>query len=194
MAFSRRRFLALSAQGGLGLLALSVPLAGCRGPVYPPEGVGIFSAKEATVLGAAVEALLPDRPGMARVRDVGIVGAIAGLLGPINPAIAQDFRQLLDTLDDVPLLSFSLTPFSALGEGDRLKTLEGWGHSWLALKRRGFQGLKKIAASAFYGKSETWHEIGYEGPWVGRIDVGTGLDNQGPQPPLNPNILLPFEG
>lgn len=192
---SRRRFLALGTQGGLALLAGSLQLAGCDRPSPPVAGnLKVFSSKESTILSAAAQALLPDLPGMARVRAVGLVDRIDDLFGRISPAIASDFKQLLNVLEDVPLLSLSLTPFTSLNESERLARLRNWEHSRLALKRRGFQGLKKLAASAFYALPPSWPEIGYPGPWIGRIDVGTGLDNQGHQPPLNPNVFRHFEG
>lgn len=188
---SRRRFLSMGLWGGG--IALSWSLVGCSSGSYPAvEGtLRVLSPKQFWVLEAACEAILPDRPGMARASD--LPRRIDAVFASASPNLQGEFKQLLDLIEDMPWLNFSFTPFTRQSLSDRQATLGGWEHSRLAIKRLGFQGLKKVISGVFYMQPESWPEIGYPGPWIGRIDVGTGLDNRGNQPCLNPNALRTFE-
>lgn len=53
----------------------------------------------------------------------------------------------------------------------RERYLRGWERSRLALRRQGLASLKALAALAYYGRDAAWGEVGYDGPWLGRVDV-----------------------
>ena len=56
--------------------------------------------------------------------------------------------------------------FSALSLPERERFLRGWATSWLPLKRKAFQALKRLAAFLYYTAdgSGAWERIGYPGP------------------------------
>ncbi len=56
--------------------------------------------------------------------------------------------------------------FSALSLPERERFLRGWATSWLPLKRKAFQALKRLAAFLYYtgDGSGAWERIGYPGP------------------------------
>ncbi|MNT56169.1 hypothetical protein D3C72_1934510 [compost metagenome] len=58
------------------------------------------------------------------------------------------------------------------------------------MQRQAFVGLNRIASMLAYMDERIWPRIGYGGPWVGRFNMGYGLDNQGPMAePVNPNVF-----
>lgn len=184
---SRRSFLrqALFLMGGL--FALSLPL-GCRRVGYPAVGrsLSFFTPKEWTVLDRAVARLVPAAAG-ARVD---VASAADALLSRANPTLQGDVRRLLATFEDWTWLALRLEPFTAMSPAERDAYLEAWMDSPLAMQRQGFVALNKLAHMLFYMDARSWERIRFAGPWVGRFDVGLGLDNQGElEANPNPNVF-----
>lgn len=126
-----------------------------------PMETKIFSAREASVLVAVAECVVP--------------GADASVLIPrVDTAVSylalesqNDFKRLLLLFDNA-LASFLFdgrtTAFSQLSLQDRAHVLSRWRDSRLAVRRSGYQALRKSCLAAYYGDAATWPGIGYRGP------------------------------
>ncbi len=85
-----------------------------------------------------------------------------------TPVEAQkDVVQLLGLFENaLPglLLDGRLMPFTRLDEAAQDRVLEAWRDSRLALRRGGFQALRKLCLASFYAEEVAWKAIRYEGP------------------------------
>lgn len=61
--------------------------------------------------------------------------------------------------------------FSNLPRAEAADLLADWLEARQPSLRRGVAGLKALAGLAYYGDESSWAEIGYDGPWLGRLDV-----------------------
>ena len=68
---------------------------------------------------------------------------------------------------------FTLRPrrFTGLGPAARERYLNGWAESRIAARRQGVASLKSLAMLAHYGGAHAWDDVGYDGPWLGRVEV-----------------------
>jgi hypothetical protein len=72
--------------------------------------------------------------------------------------------------------------FTGLSPEDQAKYLNGWMESSLGARRLVFRALKLIASMGWYGRPEAWAEIGYAGPWLGRIEAERRVEHEAPRP------------
>jgi len=61
--------------------------------------------------------------------------------------------------------------FSRLPTAEAADLLAAWADARQPALRRGVAGLKALAGLAYYGTEESWPAIGYDGPWLGRVEV-----------------------
>jgi hypothetical protein len=52
--------------------------------------------------------------------------------------------------------------------------------STLGARRIIFRALKTLAALGYYAQSESFASIGYDGPWLGRIDATSRVSHETP--------------
>lgn len=176
---SRRRFLQSALGLSAGWLAGSVSLTACRPIPYPERELSLFSSKEWAALHAASSRLIPRTPGRLGAIDIPVATAADRLFAAANPRLQHDLKQLLNTLEDLTWLNLRFRPFSQLDAQDQDAYLRSWQSSPLGLQRQGFVALCKLSSMLFYMQPESWAQIRYPGPWIGRYDFGQGLDNQG---------------
>ena len=159
-----------------------MPPAGCAEPRYDgaPAGLKLFNARQWYTLAAATRRLAPAHGGL----DTALVAD--HLFAPANQRLKDQLFQLLDTLEQWPVLGGSFTRFTAMAPEAQDAYLRNWQTSSVGTKRQAFVGLNRLAQMVTYMDPATWQGIGFDGPWVGRIDVGLGLDNQG-ELAANPN-------
>lgn len=190
----RRRFLALAFGWSAAGLAATLPLSACQPGGAPaasaPSALRVFSPAEWRTLDAAASRLAPAGAGRLGGGG-GLVANAADALFAQAPARLQgELKQLLQLLEWAPPLSGQWGAFSALSPAAQDAVLASWEQSPLALGRQGFSALSKIATMLYYMDPRAWPAIGYPGPWIGRFDLGFGLDNQGEMAaPLNPNVF-----
>ena len=140
-----------------------------------------ISASQRAVLAAICDTLIPpveraDDPAgfFAAAADAGTLDRVEQLIGLIDdPSARARLRLLLDTFGN-PLANLVLGGrwgrFDRLSPAARLAVLRSWAHSRLALKRAGFQALKRLTQVAYYGWPATdtshpaWRAVGYPGP------------------------------
>jgi hypothetical protein len=194
-ALSRRAFLKRSFGLGAGLLAGSMPLAGCAAPSYnhAPADLKLLTKKQWTVLDAAVRRLVPaqaDQPGGGAL---GTATFADHLFAGANPRLKTDLARLLDTFEDYTFLAGRFKPFTTMTAQEQDAYIANWLDSSLGVKRQAGVGLTRLAAMLYYMDPRAWPALHYPGPWVGRLDVGLGVDNQGPLAANpNPNVFKKF--
>jgi hypothetical protein len=98
---------------------------------------------------------------------VDVAGKADAFLAPLDAASASDLKQLLALLDNA---LFSLLgggpprPFTRMSAAEQDRHLLSWSRSRLAIKRTGFQALKRLAGAIYFGSPATWASVGYPGP------------------------------
>jgi hypothetical protein len=194
ISISRRTFLRGAFGLSAGALALSVPLVGLAGcqASYPeiPRTLFFFTQAQWATLDAATRRLAPSGPGRLGAGEVGVATAADALFAHANPTLQADLKRLLDVFEDLSYANWHLTPFTTLDASAQDTYLKSWQIGFV-LQRQGFVGLNRLASMIFYMDERSWKQIGFSGPWVGKRDVGLGLDNQGPMAANpNPNIYL----
>jgi choline dehydrogenase-like flavoprotein len=147
------------------------------------EANGVLSPRERAVLDAVCETLLPS---IARADDpAGFFAAGARALGSVDRAVQliasvpdpgdRDRLRLLLRMLDNPFVNLLFTGrfarFTAMRPPAREAVLRGYAHSRIALRRAGFQALKRLVHVAHYcwpgranGRHPAWDANGYPGP------------------------------
>ena len=145
------------------------------------NGSGALSPRESAVLAAVCEALLPpiprrDDPGgcfAAGARAVGTADRAERLIANIPDADSRKRLRLLLRILDLPLANLLFagrrSRFTALSAEEREAVLRSYSRSRLALRRAGFQALKRLVHVAHYcwpvnGTHPAWAANGYPGP------------------------------
>ena len=174
---TRRRMLQ-TGLGGVLLLAVGAILpSGCARYSPPERTLRFLTRKEhAVVTQAAVRILgLPDD---AR-EDVG--GFIDGLLADLPPTTQGQARLMLRVVEHGTHL-FDLKPrrFTRLSPAEQDVYLRGWMESTLGARRVIFRALKTLAALGYYAQASSFERIGYDGPWLGRVDASSAFVHETP--------------
>ena len=106
--------------------------------------------------------------------------AFYGLVARLRPRDKRELRWLLFSIEQLPRLSFR-PRFSELPLAERERQVSAMARSRIEIRRRGLRVLRNLIYYCIYGQSETWSEIGYGGPWIGRVAV-----EPAPAPALRP--------
>ncbi|HUG39295.1 MAG TPA: GMC family oxidoreductase N-terminal domain-containing protein [Longimicrobiales bacterium] len=118
----------------------------------------IFTAVAETVAGAAAGPGVADAidPFVRRMpaSDRRLLGALLAGLEYAAPAALARLRR-----------------FSDLDPARREAWLRSWAASAVPLRRQGAAALRALGALAYYGREEAWADVGYDGPWLGRVDI-----------------------
>jgi hypothetical protein len=179
---TRRGFLKKTI-GGAALLAAAgaVPIALRKTRLREPRGpLRFFTAEEYSIFAAIAERVLargpadipPElaahrRPAPPAVAELDIAGKADAFLAPIDEGSAKDLKQLLALFDNA---LFSVVtggpprPFTRMAPEEQDAHLERWATSRLAVRRTGFQALKRLAAALYYSSPLTYASVGYPGP------------------------------
>src|SRR5712691_7835883 len=182
---TRRGFLTKTL-GGAALLAAAgmVPVALRKTQLRRPvKELRFFTAAEYSVFAAVADRVLaragiadvsPELAGMLQGRpaapspaEVDVAGKADAFLAPLDAASAKDLKQLLALFDNA---LFSLLtggpprPFTRMDPAEQDAHLERWATSRMAVRRTGFQALKRLSAAVYYGSPETYASVGYPGP------------------------------
>jgi len=182
---TRRGFLKKTV-GGAALLAAAgaVPLALRKTQLRQPRRklqfftlaeYSIFAAMADRVLARGPVADLPpelalaiaSRPAGPPPAEIDVAGNADAFLAPIDAASAKDLKQLLALFDNA---LFSLLtggpprPFTQMSPQEQDAHLERWAGSRLAIRRTGFQALKRLTAAVYFGSPRTYASVGYPGP------------------------------
>ena len=111
--------------------------------------------------------VLKTRPAAPPPSDVDVAGKADAFLAPLDPASAKDLKQLLALFDNA-LFSFATggppRPFTRMSPAEQDAHLTAWATSRMAVRRTGFQALKRLSAAVYYGSPDTYASVGYPGP------------------------------
>ncbi len=157
--FTRRRLLIAGAVTAGGLLTYR--LTGYRDLSWKGQ---VLSARQALILIAAAEALLPPIEGQPDLRSVALGVDRYALALP--PAVRAELGQLFLLIEHgaTPLL-FGLERFTRMEPDERerfLSRLAGRG----GLLAQAYRGLRDLCMLGYYQQPATWSGIGYDGPSV----------------------------
>lgn len=161
----RRTFLKRGLFGG-SLLALGgagLALFPGRELGDPAEPLVTFGLRSFRALAAVA-----GRVVTAEGRDpLAIAQGVDRLLLAAPPEVRRDLDHLLGLLDNALgslVLDGRLTPFSRLGEADQDVALTRWRDSRLAIRRTGYQALRKLCLATYYATEASWPALHYQPP------------------------------
>ena len=178
-----RRGLIKKTLGGAALLAAAgaVPLAlrktklrELNGRVlqfFTPAEYAVFAAVADRVLAIAPAGLEADAAQQLKdaptASQVDVAGKADAFLAPLPPADAKELKQLLALFDNA-LFSLATggppTPFTQQTAAQQDAHLRSWATSRLAVRRTGYQALKRLSAAIYFGSPESWRSADYQGP------------------------------
>lgn len=166
----RRRFLKKTV---LGVIALSVTRISFSSSIPSAsteamrESKDFLSPKQFQVLEAICDRMIPAGDGLPGARELKIAGHLDIYFSKMDRPVAEQIAQLLDLFDVSPLLfDFKAGRFTSLAAPQQDEVLKSWASSRLEFRRTGFEALKRLAMSAYYGQEATWKMIGYDGPVI----------------------------
>jgi hypothetical protein len=110
---------------------------------------------------------LPSRPPAPLPSDVQVAEKADAFLAPLDAASAKDLKQLLMLFDNAVfsvVMGGPPRPFTQMSPEQQDSHLRSWATSRLAIRRTGFQALKRLAAAVYFGSPETYASVGYPGP------------------------------
>jgi len=143
--------------GGAGLAFAPTKEQGSpTGPllVLEPRGFQVVVAIAKRVLPAGADA-------------IAIAQGVDTRLSYAAPEAQADFNKLLMLFENaLPGLIFDgrLMPFTRLSPESQDGVLRSWRDSKLALRRTGYQALRKICMATYYAEESSWPAIGYAPP------------------------------
>lgn len=174
---TRRRLLQTGLGGALLLAAGAILPSGCARYSPTERPLRFLTRKEyAVVTQAAVRILgLPDE---AR-ENIG--GFIDGLLAELPSTTQQQARLMVRVVEHGTHL-FDLKPrrFTRLSPAEQDAYLRGWMESTLGARRVIFRALKTLAALGYYAQTSSFEEVGYDGPWLGRVEASVPFTHEEP--------------
>jgi hypothetical protein len=176
----RRRFLQGSAVG-LAFLGLGSLLpAGCARYPTPSRKMVFFTAKEYAVVNQAAERLLGVAGQVGPEEDqVDVAGNLDAWLATWDADAQQQLRIMLRVFEHgTSLFDLQRKRFTRLGAAAKDQYIDGWMRSTLGARRAVFRGLKALSAAGFYQDPGTWKDLGYDGPWLGRVSGSSNLERE----------------
>ncbi len=174
---TRRRLLQTGFGGALLLAFGAVLPTGCARYSPVESSLRFLTRKEyAVVTQAAVRILgLPDD---ARAS---LGGFIDGLLADLPPTSQSQARLMLRVVEHgTHLFDLKSRRFTRLAPPEQDAYLRGWMESTLGARRVIFRALKTLAALGYYAQPASFADIGYDGPWLGRIDASGRVAHEAP--------------
>jgi gluconate 2-dehydrogenase subunit 3-like protein len=182
-----RRGLLKKSIGGVVLLsaAASVPVALRKTKLRATRAdLKFFSAAEYSIWAAVADRILArdetpttqpearltgsvERPPAPTAAEIDVAAKADAFLAPLPAGDAKDLKQLLALFDNA---LFSLltggpaTPFTQMSAAQQDAHLRAWQTSRLAIRRTGFQAMKRLCAAIYFGSPETFASVGYPGP------------------------------
>jgi hypothetical protein len=174
---TRRRLLQTGFGGALLLAFGSVLPSGCARYSPVESSLRFLTRKEYAVVTQAAVRIL----GLPEEAREGLGGFIDGLLADLPPTSQGQARLMLRVVEHGTHL-FDLKPqrFTRLGPAEQDAYLRGWMESTLGARRVIFRALKTLAALGYYAQTQSFGEIGYDGPWLGRVEAAPRVAHEAP--------------
>jgi Gluconate 2-dehydrogenase subunit 3 len=166
----------LAAAGAVPVALRKTQLREPRGPLrfFTVEEYSIFAAIAERVLARGAVEMPPELVDVARRRppppgaaELDVAGRADAFLAPLDATSAKELKRLLALFDNA-LFSVATggppRPFTRMTPAEQDAHLERWATSRLAVRRTGFQALKRLAAGMYYSQPATYASVGYPGP------------------------------
>jgi hypothetical protein len=173
--------------GGAALLAVagSVPVALRKTKLREgPRTLKFFTEAEYSIWAAMAERVVAhdatpttqddasrtgfvERPAAPSAAQINVAAKADAFLAPLPEGDRKDLKQLLALFDNAlfSLLSGGpAKPFTQMDAAEQDAHLRSWQTSKLAIKRTGFQAMKRLSCAIYYGSPETYASVGYPGP------------------------------
>ena len=166
----------LAAAGALPLALRKTQLRAARQPLrfFTLAEYSVFAAVAERVVARGPWQVPPELAGALRSRppapaptEVDVAGKADAFLAPLDAASAKELKQLLALFDNAlfsVLTGGPPRPFTRMSPVQQDEHLERWATSRMAVRRTGFQALKRLSAAVYYGAPETYASVGYPGP------------------------------
>lgn len=186
----RRRFLKRTA-GGIALLGLGSLLpAGCTRYPKPPMRLQLLDPREYAIVNAVAERLLGAAGAIGSETDQIDVGAnVDAVVAAWDDDAQGQLRTMLRVFEHgTYLFDLRRKRFTRLTAAEQDQYLAGWMNSTLGVRRVVFRALKLLVAAGFYSEPRSWTHIGYDGPWLGRVEAEARLSPE----PVVPLSRLPM--
>ncbi|AKT37463.1 pyridoxal-phosphate dependent enzyme [Chondromyces crocatus] len=143
-------------------------------PARPSFQGGVLSVREAHVLEAAAEAMLPAPVSAEAVASV--PERVDRYLTGMSAGTQREVRAMLLLIEHgTTPLGGRLRRFTSLSAGERSAFLDGLGARG-GLLSQAYQGLRDLVMVGYYQQPSTWGALGYGGP-----QVPLGYDPHGPE-------------
>jgi hypothetical protein len=173
-----RRRLLQTGLGGAALLAFGWVLpSGCARYSAIERPLRFLTRKEYAVVTQAAVRIL----GLSDDDRDSLGGFIDGLLAELPPTSQGQARMMLRVVEHGTHV-FDLKPrrFTRLSPAEQDAYLRGWMESTLGARRVIFRALKTLAALGHYAQTASFAGIGYDGPWLGRIEATSRVTHEAP--------------
>jgi hypothetical protein len=125
------------------------------------------ATREADGAGAEAALQAEHRPAAPSPAQIDVAGKADAFLAPLPASDAKDLKQLLALFDNA-LFSFAsggpARPFTQMDEAGQDAHLKAWQTSRLAIKRTGFQAMKRLCCALYFSAPATYQSVGYPGP------------------------------
>lgn len=165
---------------GLGVLTLLVAgsflPAGCRRYPRAVGGLRHLNAKEYAIVTALAARMLEldEDPSRAHI-DVAL--RIDTAMSAWEPATRRQLRTILRVFEHgTHLFDLRRRRFTLLAPSQQRQSLDGWMQSSLGARRVVFRALKALVMQGYYQDDHAWPALGYDGPWLARIDAQNRID------------------
>lgn len=166
----RRDFLKKSLLGSV-LLSSAGLVANCRRQAAEsprPEGVLVVNAAQLKTLSKFCQAVLPDADSPSGQLVPYRIDRELSSWQEKNQAQVKSLLALIE--QGTKYFLYSWRPFSELPAPEQQEYLHGWESSRFSFRRQAFQALRMMALFFFYSQDATWKAIGYDGPWVSKLE------------------------
>lgn len=125
-----------------------------------------FNAAERRIFAAIATTMVGEDAGS------GSAEAVTPFLRELPKLDRRSLAVLLRFIEyGAPLLIGRLRRFTRLNPEQRAAIVRGWMESDLAPRRQAAASLKVLAMLGYYGRDAAWGDVGYDGPWLDRIEV-----------------------
>jgi choline dehydrogenase-like flavoprotein len=125
-----------------------------------------FSTSERRIFSSIASTLVGEPAGDA------VVDAALPFIRRLRPLDQVLLHGLLRGIEyGAPVFTGSPHRFTRMPSEKQEAYLRGWAESRIELRRQGIASLKALIMIAYYGREEAWDAVGYDGPWLGRVDV-----------------------
>jgi len=132
----------------------------------PAEALAFFSPREYAIFHAVAETVIHTGKGPT-IDQVGVTLRADRFLARVDEDAQRDFHRLLALFDNALaglFLCGTTAPFTQMSPEARHAFLQKWQRHRLGVIRTGFDALKRLAASSYYGDPSTHGALGYPGP------------------------------